>query len=235
MQTSELVNKLPNVFDGPSDDEDEDAEPLDSWGSLILVMLYEYLQGDKSRWKPYFNVLPHVFDTPIFWTEAELKELEGTCLTPEKIGKDESDEMLRSRILPVVLQNPDVFYLDGAAQLAEDELLRLAHRMGSTIMAYAFDLDNENEESDDEDEGWVEDREGKTLLGMVPMADILNANADFNVRKNECKASIQDHFVANCAFLGSCQSRRMSRGKRVTRKSSYWLRGFELLWAIAVF
>jgi SET domain-containing protein 6 len=49
-------------------------------------------------------------------------------------------------------------------------------------MAYAFDLDNANEESEDEEDGWVEDREGKTMLGMVPMADILNANAEFNVR-----------------------------------------------------
>jgi SET domain-containing protein 6 len=48
-------------------------------------------------------------------------------------------------------------------------------------MAYAFDLDNGNEESDNEEDGWVEDRDGKTMLGMVPMADILNANADFNV------------------------------------------------------
>jgi SET domain-containing protein 6 len=53
--------------------------------------------------------------------------------------------------------------------------------MGSTIMSYAFDLDNEEEQSDDEEEGWIEDREGQTLLGMVPMADILNANAEFNV------------------------------------------------------
>jgi SET domain-containing protein 6 len=144
-------------------------------------MLYEYLQGDVSKWKPYFDVLPHSFDTPIFWTEAELKELEGTCLTAEKIGKQESDDMLRTRILPVVLQHSAIFYTNGATQLSEDELLALAHRMGSTIMAYAFDLDNSNEQSDDEDDGWVEDRDGKTMLGMVPMADILNANADFNV------------------------------------------------------
>lgn len=144
-------------------------------------MLYEYLQGEKSRWKPYFDVLPQVFDTPIFWTEAELEELKGTCLTTEKIGKQESDEMLRKRILPIVTQNAAIFYPEGASQLSEDDLLDLAHRIGSTIMAYAFDLDNGEEDSDDEEDGWAEDREGNTRLGMVPMADILNANADFNV------------------------------------------------------
>lgn len=158
---------------------------MDSWESLILVMLYEYLQGDTSNWKPYFDVLPSAFDTPIFWSEDELKELKGTCLTPEKIGKEESDRMLRTRILHIVLQNPTIFYSEGATQLSEDELLAVAHRMGSTIMAYAFDLENGNEESDDEEDGWVEDREGRTMLGMVPMADILNANADFNVRRDD--------------------------------------------------
>jgi SET domain-containing protein 6 len=172
---------LPSIFDAAEDEDDEDTEPLDSWGSLILVMLYEYLQGEASQWKPYFDVLPQVFDTPIFWSEAELKELQGTCLTTEKIGKEESDDMLRTRILPIVAKHPHVFYPEGVEQLSKENLLALAHRIGSTIMAYAFDLDNGNEVSDDEEDGWVEDRDGKTMLGMVPMADILNANADFNV------------------------------------------------------
>jgi len=145
-------------------------------------MLREYLQGDLSYWKPYIDILPTVFDTPIFWSESELEELKGTVLTPEKIGKDESDEMLRSRVIPVINQNPTAFYPEGAVQLSEEDLLALAHRIGSTIMSYAFDLDDDKEESDNEEEGWVEDREGLTMLGMVPMADILNANADFNVR-----------------------------------------------------
>jgi SET domain-containing protein 6 len=144
-------------------------------------MLYEYLQGEASRWKPYFDILPTTFDTPIFWTETELEELKGTCLTPEKIGKNKSDDMLRTRIIPVVLENASVFYAEGAPQLGEEELLTLAHRIGSTIMAYAFDLDNKEEQSDDEEDGWVEDHDGQTMLGMVPMADVLNANADFNV------------------------------------------------------
>jgi SET domain-containing protein 6 len=172
---------LPEAFDPPANNDDDDAEPLDSWSSLILVMMYEYLQGDASKWKPYLDVLPQSFDTPIFWSEDELKELQGTCLTTEKIGKQQSDVMLRTRVLPIILQNPAIFYTEGATQLSEDALLAVAHRMGSTIMAYAFDLENGNEESDDEEDGWIEDREGRTMLGMVPMADILNANADFNV------------------------------------------------------
>ncbi|KAI8938709.1 hypothetical protein NX059_004575 [Plenodomus lindquistii] len=185
VETSKIAELLPGVFDGTlNNDSDEDAEPLDPWASLILVMLREYLQGDKSYWKPYIDILPTTFETPIFWTEDELKELEGTVLTTEKIGKAESDEMLRTRILPVVTQNPTAFYPEGATPLSEGDLLALAHRIGSTIMSYAFDLDDDTEESENEEEGWIEDRDGLTMLGMVPMADVLNANADFNAHVN---------------------------------------------------
>ena len=144
-------------------------------------MVYEHLQGDVSRWKPYLDVLPTTFDTPMFWSEAELKELKGTVLTEEKIGKQSADEKLRTRIIPVIQQNKAIFYPAGSAKLGQDELLNLAHRMGSTIMAYAFDLDNEEEEAEEDEDGWVVDKDAQKMMGMVPMADVLNANADFNV------------------------------------------------------
>lgn len=180
VETSDLPKKLPKVFEATFEEEDEDTEPLDPWESLILIMLYEHLQGDASRWKPYLDVLPTTFDTPMFWSDSELKELEGTVLTRDKIGKQESDNKLRSLVC-TVSQHPSIFYAAGRDQLSEDELLSLAHRMGSTIMAYAFDLDNKEDDSEEEEDGWVVDTDAQTMLGMVPMADILNANADFNV------------------------------------------------------
>ncbi|KAJ8112560.1 hypothetical protein OPT61_g5096 [Boeremia exigua] len=184
VETSELPKKLPKVFEAAFEDEEEDTEPLDPWESLILILLYEHLQGAASRWKPYLDVLPTTFDTPMFWTEAELKELKGTVLTQEKIGKQSSDDKLRTRIVPVVMQNQAIFYPAGHTPLGEDELLSLAHQMGSTIMAYAFDLDNEEDEAEEEEDGWVVDKDAQRMLGMVPMADILNANADFNAHVN---------------------------------------------------
>ena len=182
METSDLSKRLPKVFEVAFEEEDEDTEPLDPWESLILIMIYEHLQGDKSRWKPYLDILPTTFDTPMFWSEAELNQLEGTVLTQDKIGKKASDTKLRSRIIPVVSRNSSVFYPAGIPQLEEDELLSIAHQMGSTIMAYAFDLDNREDETEEEEDGWVVDTDAQTMLGMVPMADILNANAEFNVR-----------------------------------------------------
>ncbi|KAH6620520.1 SET domain-containing protein RMS1 [Boeremia exigua] len=187
VETSELPKKLPKVFEAAFEEEEEDTEPLDPWESLILVLLYEYLQGDASRWKPYLDVLPTTFDTPMFWTDSELSELRGTVLTQEKIGKQSSDYKLRTRIVPIILQNPTTFFPAGRDPVSEDDLLILAHQMGSTIMAYAFDLDNEEDEEDEaegEEDGWMVDKDAQRMLGMVPMADILNANADFNAHVN---------------------------------------------------
>lgn len=60
--------------------------------------------------------------------------------------------------------------------------------MGSTIMAFAFDLETDDE--DDGEDGWVEDGEGKSLMGMVPMADVLNADAHSNAHVNHGDMSL---------------------------------------------
>lgn len=188
-QTSDLAKRIPDVFtttvlddaDGEADDDDgATTGPPDNWVSLILVMIYEYLQGDRSRWQRYFNVLPTEFDTLMWWSDKELDWLQASSIVA-KIGKDDADSMFRARILPIIEKNSTVFYPEGSPKLSEEQLILLAHRIGSTIMAYAFDLENDDEADQEEEDGWVEDREGKVLMGMVPMADILNADAEFNV------------------------------------------------------
>lgn len=178
------MNSEASAEDG--DDDDENDRSQDSWTSLILVLIYEYLQGASSPWRPYLDVLPTIgdFSTPMFWAADELTELQASPVAG-KVGKDEAEKMVRTKILPVVRAHPAVFFPEGSPELSDDELVQLAFRMGSVIMAYAFDLEKEddeekdNEDAEEEDE-WVEDREGKTMLGMVPMADILNADATFN-------------------------------------------------------
>ncbi|KAI9149570.1 Ribosomal lysine N-methyltransferase [Paramyrothecium foliicola] len=184
VETSDLPQKLPHVFgkdvhDDPME-EDEDTQ-LDSWTSLILVMMYENLLGDASRWKQYFDVLPETFDTPMFWSDQELDELQASA-TRAKIGKDEAEKMFSSKLLPVIRRHSEIF--TSSQQRSDAQLIQLAHRMGSTIMSYAFDLENEDDKEDDASDGWVEDRDGKSLMGMVPMADILNADAEFNAHVN---------------------------------------------------
>ncbi|KAI3394265.1 hypothetical protein diail_2968 [Diaporthe ilicicola] len=206
--TSSLATKIPALFRPPEEQDgaDHDMEgedsgddsrndtAQDSWTSLILVLIYEYLQGASSPWKPYLDVLPTIgdFSTPMFWADDELAELQASPVA-SKVGRDEAEKMMRTKILPVVQAHHAVFFPAGSPQLSDDQLIQLAFRMGSVIMAYAFDLEKEDDDDDDDEGGqagrqdedeeedeWVEDREGKTMLGMVPMADILNADAAFN-------------------------------------------------------
>lgn len=183
VETSALRAQLPALFAdegisrGAADDDDPSSSQLDSWSALILVMLYEHLLGGRSAWTPYLDVLPATFATPMFWSGDDLGGLQASA-TVGKVGRESAENMFRGILLPAVRAHADVFV--GSAALSDEQLVALAHRMGSTIMAYAFDLENEDEE-DGEEDGWVEDRDGKAMMGMVPMADILNADAEFNV------------------------------------------------------
>lgn len=143
--------------------------------------MYELMQGEKSRWKPYLDILPDVFNTPMFWSPDELKHLQASSVIA-KIGRDGAEDMFRKQIIPVIQNFQDIFVPAGAVLPREDQLIEMAHKAGSAIMAYAFNLDSEDEENEAEDEEWVEDASLGLLMGMVPMADILNSDAEFNVR-----------------------------------------------------
>lgn len=175
VETSELPQHLPHLFESRGDGDEE--HELGSWSALILVLMYEYFLDQSSAWKPYLDVLPEAFDTPMFWSHAELSELQASAIL-SKIGRAEAEAMFRTKLLPAIRSRPDVFR--SSSHCSDHDLIQLAHRMGSTIMAYAFDLENDDDEDEDED-GWVEDRQGRSLMGMVPMADMLNADAQFNV------------------------------------------------------
>ncbi|KAL4793485.1 hypothetical protein BDV19DRAFT_216999 [Aspergillus venezuelensis] len=163
-----------------------DLEELGPWLSLMLVMIYEYLQGDGSTWAPYFRVLPQNFDTLMFWSAEELSELQGSAVV-EKIGKEGAEESILTSIVPVVRAKPALFPAVGGMDSYEGDagaqvLLNLAHTMGSLIMAYAFDVEKpENEDERDGEDGYLTDEEEEqSSKGMVPLADMLNADADRN-------------------------------------------------------
>lgn len=150
-------------------------------------MLHEHLLDPSSRWAPYFAILPTDFDTLMFWTDDELAELQASAVR-HKIGKEAADAAFREHILPAVRQHKDVFFgpTTGARELPDAEILALAHRMGSTIMAYAFDMEPEGGDAGKEvdEEGYASEEEDEALpKGMVPLADMLNADADRNNAK----------------------------------------------------
>ncbi|KAK3074636.1 Ribosomal lysine N-methyltransferase 4 [Teratosphaeriaceae sp. CCFEE 6253] len=158
------------------------AKTDDSWLGLILAMAYECRQGSQSKWRSYFDVLPETFDTLMFWSADELKSLEGSAVLG-KIGMATADTAFTEQLLPVMKQHATIFM---TSEFSDAELLALCHRMGSVIMAYAFDLERPSPDpAHDQEDGWEEDQEesGSGAKGMIPLADMLNADADRNNAK----------------------------------------------------
>lgn len=141
-------------------------------------MIYEAGQGEDSKWWPYLQLLPTEFDTLMYWTPAELAELQGS-LVIDKIGKDDANRLFIESLLPVVQDHACLFgRLASAFQCvsAKGALLELAHRMATLIMAYAFDI----EYGDDSDEDCLNDSSIIADLpkAMIPLADIFNADGE---------------------------------------------------------
>lgn len=124
-------------------------------------------QRPNSKWAPYLAILPRQLDSLMFWSESELAELQSSTVVT-KIGKAGAEQMFAEHI--TLLGQCDV---------------ELYHRVASIIMAYAFDIPEQGEAKDTETEGddeLVSDdgEDEKTVLSMIPLADLLNANADRN-------------------------------------------------------
>lgn len=149
---------------------------LDSWSALIVKMMTSY---NDPEWKPYFDILPTEFNTPMFWPDSEIKQLLQGSEVIDKIDKEGANSLYDDLANGVLKEN----YFSGANTSREN-----FHRMGSLIMAYGFDVpvlgnaqgiengknseDEEEEEEDEDDDDEVE-VEGKA---MIAAADILNAH-----------------------------------------------------------
>jgi SET domain-containing protein 6 len=139
-------------------------------------MMCEALK-ENSKWSPYFAILPQQLDSLVFWSDAELKELQASSVVT-KVGKGKAEEMFSQHIAPLGLENYSV---------------DLSHRIASIIMSYAFDIPEDNNPENpnatgnglalggDGDDLISDDGEDeKTILSMIPLADMLNADADRN-------------------------------------------------------
>jgi N-lysine methyltransferase SETD6 len=79
-----LSEKTSSLKDLIQSSEFERLSKINSWFPLILCMMYES-QKKNSLWKPYFDILPRKFDTPMFWNEEAFAELEGTGVIGRKL------------------------------------------------------------------------------------------------------------------------------------------------------
>ncbi|GAA5801774.1 hypothetical protein HPULCUR_007227 [Helicostylum pulchrum] len=151
---------------------------LPGWSPLILSLMYESQKQD-SFWKPYFDVLPRNFSTPMFWDQQDLKELDGTDIV-SKIGKEDAEATYERDIKPIVEKYSDIFDKNV-------HNLDLYHLCGSLIMSYSFndelqkaEKEQKEEEAEDSEEEEEEEEEEQGLISMVPMADLLNHKTGYN-------------------------------------------------------
>lgn len=154
---------------------------LDGWLSLVLTLIYELGQGEGSRWHSYLVLLPHINDLLVHWTPTELAELQGSAVVG-KIGREEADETIRTKLLPLAREHAQRFG-SFAEMLSGDEseafFMPIARRMAAVMMAYSFDLppaESDDGNDEDEDEEMIEGDPEKQAKGMVPLADMLNAD-----------------------------------------------------------
>jgi hypothetical protein len=257
IENCDLFKAIPNIFDKtassplirfdervsrslPSNILDEDAEVVipQAWLGLIYVLIYEHFKGHDSKWKPYLDVLPRKFDTPMFWSDNELAELQDSRLR-QRIARSDADAFFEQKVVPTIRAHWHVFQPNPGIDVDDSEIISLAHRMGSTIMAYSFNMTADDDEgqsessvttdqssavepknveisaehtdgsahdqascvsddhTDSDEEGspgdvlsdesgsssgdWVDDSD--PVLGMVPLADMLNADAEFNASR----------------------------------------------------
>ena len=148
----------------------------------------------------------------MFWSPSELQELQGSAVV-NKIGKQGAEESILETIAPIVRANPSIFPpIQGVSSYEGDAgtqaLLHIAHMVGSLILAYAFDIgktedEDEDGDGDGEDEYQTDEEEEQPAKGMVPMADLLNADAD----RNNVNFLLSPT-MARFAYLSWNQSRR---------------------------
>lgn len=160
----------------------KDIDTLDPWLGLVLTMVYESGKAERSKWYPYVKILPTTFNTLVYWSPAELAELQGSSVV-SKIGKLDADEVFVEVLLPLAMKHAELFGQYAPALKGSDAttvFLDIAHGMATLVMAYAFDLEREEREEDVDEDGFLEDYGEHLPQGMVPLADMINADGARN-------------------------------------------------------
>jgi len=172
--TNETIKACPSMADV--------KEWENPWNSLIFALLLETNRAaqSESKWQPYLDILPSQagdFNTLMFWDDNELQ----ASAVRSKIGRIAAEDSFRS-LLPRIHENRAAFgFAEVPDSQLEKELMNRAHVLASVIMAYAFDVEPFPREKQPDEEGYVTDDEEEDLpKAMVPLADMLNADADQN-------------------------------------------------------
>ncbi|ODN80552.1 hypothetical protein, variant 1 [Cryptococcus amylolentus CBS 6039] len=144
------------------------------WSQLILVMMWESIRGDESRWSGYLGNMPRQFETPMFWSEEERKYLAGTDIQ-DRIGREDAEQEYTNVLLPVISAHPELFPV-GSPHTSIDAF----HLQGSRILSRSFTVplsrfDNTPKAAEQPEDSDDEEEEDQGVVVMMPFADMLNA------------------------------------------------------------
>jgi SET domain-containing protein 6 len=174
VETSIFAKKYPDIIASL------DEYPSKGLLALILTILYEKAAKTESKWKAYLDVLPQSFNTLMWWSPEELKEFQGSSIVG-RIDKDETDTLFCNALVPIIENNTVLFGFHAVEKLKEAVVYE-AHVVASQIMSYGFDVERNEDGPDIGEDGWTtdEEEEGEGAKAMIPLADMLNADADRN-------------------------------------------------------
>ncbi|KAJ9097733.1 hypothetical protein QFC21_004771 [Naganishia friedmannii] len=127
----------------------KDLVDAGGWTALIMCMMWEDAQGERSRWYGYMRTLPERFDTPMFWSKDDLRWLKGTDIL-SKVGKTSAEETYETKIVPLLQKYPEVFTPDSSAthrtipHFSVDDF----HVQGSRMLSRSFSVPKETVKPD---------------------------------------------------------------------------------------
>ncbi|KAH9929577.1 SET domain-containing protein [Epithele typhae] len=120
----------------------------EGWAGLILCMMWEESRSAESKWSGYLAALPQTFDTPMFWPEEDLKELQGTAVV-DKIGRGEAERDYHEKLVPAIKSRLDLFPEQLIPQYFTPERY---HLNGSRILSRSFHVEKWKREHGEEDD-----------------------------------------------------------------------------------
>lgn len=152
--TSDLLNKLSSS---------ELGKISRNWIPLLTTMMWERARGydqsipSQTSWRPYFEMMPTEFDTLMFWSDEELKELQASTVL-ETIGREEAEADYHQIVVPLIRSRPDLFPIPTSNQVKAwtwDDFysLKVYHLMGSLALSRSFEVNVSPQSDDHHDEG----------------------------------------------------------------------------------
>ena len=89
---------------------------LDNDTRLLLFLIYEKFRGERPssvfsfNWNSFIKLLPDSYDTLFFWSESDLRELQGTKLLSSAMEQKQHLKHIFDSLFPkLILQHPDIF------------------------------------------------------------------------------------------------------------------------------